>query len=283
MSKYLSHSQVKLFQRCPGAWNLRYKVHADTEPKGVAAAFGIAVHNIIAETYQRLKKEKYDGVLRPEMFAPDGLDRALALKHITGAEKVGDAAGMLHNLCEFANWKFDWRAVLGVEHKFVIKLDGCDKAFLGYIDLLDGDRKGVVRVIDYKTGRVPEARISHDEHADDMQCLNDLLYWCLDDLPEGHDGLDQVGLYAMVAALKYPKADVIEMGLLYLRDGSFWATAKTPTEILKEEARFAAAGVAVLSATAFPYNVTRLCTYCDVRGACPEYLKEPEPLGDIDG
>jgi putative RecB family exonuclease len=127
----------------------------------------------------------------------------------------------------------------------------------GFVDRLDVAPCGAVRVVDYKTGRIPGER---------------------------HEGkaLFQLKFYALVL---WRTRGVVprELRLLYLADREMLRYSPTEAELLAVERMLDALWAAIARATAsgdFRARRSALCHWCDHQARCPEFGGTPPPMPD---
>ncbi|AHH18179.1 putative nuclease [Nocardia nova SH22a] len=124
----------------------------------------------------------------------------------------------------------------------------------GYIDRIDVAPDGRLRVVDYKTGRVP---------APDAE----------------HRALFQLKFYALIV-YRTRGVTPAQLRLVYLRDGEILTYAPEPDELDRFERIVSALWSAITTAGRdgdFPPRPGWMCRFCDYRPLCPAFGGTPPP------
>lgn len=124
----------------------------------------------------------------------------------------------------------------------------------GFVDRVDVSPTGLVRVVDYKTGRAP---------------------W----QPGESKALFQMKFYALVL-LRTRGVVPAQLQLLYLADGQALTYEPEETELRRFERTLSAIWKAILEVGRtgdFRPNPSRLCDWCDHRTRCPAFGGTPPP------
>lgn len=125
----------------------------------------------------------------------------------------------------------------------------------GFIDRVDVAPNGMVRVVDYKTGRSPG---------------------------EGFEGkaLFQMKFYALVIWRTRGLIPAV-LQLVYLGNGEIVRYEPDERDLLATERKVNAVWTAIERATAngeWPHSPSRLCSWCSFQELCPEFGGTPPPL-----
>ncbi len=143
----LSHSQVRMYLRCPQQWKLKYVDRLPEEPKPWFN-LGSAVHAALEAFYDgRVAEpppvEELEEVFRtefdPEAY-PDESERER--RRADGVKMVED----FH-----AKHAPGFEPALAVEKRLDFELEGVP--FVGFVDRVDRTEDDRLRIVDYKTGR----------------------------------------------------------------------------------------------------------------------------------
>lgn len=192
----MSYSRLDTYQSCPAKYFYTYVVKA---PRvfGPAAAMGTIVHSVLEKAdFESLDLDELKTAFFVEKEVEDPDDQV-------GGELVNAAMVLLEEFVDrHAGDDFD---ILGREKDFEMVIGSC--LYRGYIDRIDRERDGSVRVVDYKTGKweVPQKHI--------------------------HSNL-QLGLYALYAEQEYPDLRPVRGELYYLRSGKRKAHTYSAEELV---------------------------------------------------
>ena len=191
----MSYSRLDTYQSCPAKYFFTYVVKAPRR-FGPAAAMGTIVHTVLEEAdFETLDLDtlKASFFEQKEIEDPEGeVD-----------EELVDAAMVL--LEEFVDrHDGDEFNILAREMEFEMLIGSC--LFRGYIDRVDQERDGSVRVVDYKTGKWEVAQKNIPANL-------------------------QLGLYALVAREKFPHLNPVRGELYYLRSGKRKSHTYTDDEL----------------------------------------------------
>ncbi|MFR9750032.1 RecB family exonuclease [Nocardia sp. 004] len=124
----------------------------------------------------------------------------------------------------------------------------------GFVDRIDIAPTGALRIVDYKTGRVP---------GPDYETT----------------ALFQLKFYALMM-LRTRGLVPAQLRLIYLADEQILTYTPDERELLRFERTLSALWAAILEAGrtgVFPPNTSRLCSYCDYKPLCPAFGGTPPP------
>lgn len=160
----LSHSMASLYEQCPRKWHWQY-VKGIRVGSGIAALVGNFAHTILEYLYQEDPDgrtiDKAKEIARehwPEMESNEHF-----IRHELTEEEVmqfkRDSFRNIHGLMQMEDPKSI--EVIATEQKLDVVIDGV--RFGGLVDRIDQE-DGVVRIVDYKTGK-PGAKRYHADKA----------------------------------------------------------------------------------------------------------------------
>jgi putative RecB family exonuclease len=261
----LSPSRAGDFVQCPLLFRLRV-IDRVPEPPSSAATRGTLVHSVLERLFDqpagRRTPEAAAALLQPEW------ERLVAkspeVKDLFGtaaelAEWLASAKSLLGryftledpNRLEPAERELFVRAVIGADpDRFVLR---------GVVDRLDVAPGGLLRVVDYKTGKVP---------------------------PAGYETkvLFQLKLYAL-ALWKIRGVVPKRLQLIFLGSGDVLTFDPQQADLDAAEQKIAAIWAAVRSAVDrehWPAQPTKLCGWCNFRPLCPAHGGTPPPLPPVE-
>ena len=250
----LSPSRAADFKQCPLLYRLR-AIDRLAEPPSAPAVRGTLVHAVLEGVFGRPPQERTQEAAiaavrpgwlaltesRPEVagvVAAEDLDAWLASAESLVATyfTLEDPSRLTAEACE-----------LGLE----ITVDG-DVPLRGFVDRVDVSPTGLLRVVDYKTGRSPH--------------------------PEFESAaLYQVKFYALMV---YRARGIVpaQLKLIYLNDGVTLTYAPSEAELQAFERSVRALWTAVADAVTagdFPATPGRGCEWCTHRAVCPAFGGTP--------
>ncbi|MEU6562509.1 RecB family exonuclease [Nocardia nova] len=252
----LSPSRAMDFRQCPLKYRLR-AIDRIPEIPGRDAVRGTVVHAVLESLYglpsgervparaaalvepawQRLLKDRPEvEVVLEQGGLPSFLDEVDRL--VRGYYRLENPTGFDPESCESL-----------VEVRLA---DG--SPLRGYIDRIDVAPDGRLRVVDYKTGRVP---------APDAE----------------HRALFQLKFYALMV-YRTRGVTPAQLRLVYLRDGEILTYAPEPDELDRFERIVSALWSAITTAGRdgdFPPRPGWMCRFCDYRPLCPAFGGTPPP------
>lgn len=252
----LSPSRAADFKSCPLKFRFR-TIDRLPEPPSAAAARGTLVHAAL----QRMFDVPADARTEDDVAGtlPDLWSRMVADR-----PELAD----LPEVSDLQAWLAAARALVGtyfrMEDPRRFQPDACelrlevtvagDVPTRGFIDRLDVSPGGLIRIVDYKTGRAPAAA-----YAD--------------------NALFQLKFYALML-YRLRGVVVTRLRLMYLGDGQLLEYSPTEAGLESFEQGVAALWSAIERARAtgqFPPKRSKLCDWCAFRPFCPEFGGTPPP------
>jgi putative RecB family exonuclease len=256
----LSPSRAADFKSCPLLYRFR-TIDRIPEAPSRAAVRGTVVHGVLEKLFDLPSTERTLAAARhllPEVW------QRLTVDEPEVAQLFGeDADG-----AELAEWLDSASELLGNyflledpsrfepaarEEKVEVVIDGL--RLRGYVDRLDVNAQGDVRVVDYKTGSTP--REAFEAKA-----------------------LFQMKFYALVL---WRTRGIVprQLRLMYLADTDTLSYAADAEELVKFERTLKAIWAAIERATQtgdFRPSPSRLCAWCDHQVRCPAFGGTPPPF-----
>lgn len=253
----LSPSRANDFKSCP--LKFRYRtIDRIPEPPSAPAARGTLVHGVLQRLFTLDAAERTEAAAAaaiPEMWAEMVADTAeLATLPETDdlAAWFGAARGLLHRYFAMEDPRRIEPQACELRLEVVLP-DGVPTR--GFVDRLDVSPEGLVRIVDYKTGKAPAAA-----YAD--------------------EALFQLKFYALML---FRLRDVVaaRLRLMYLGDGNLLEFTPDRSGLEAFERRLLSLWRAVERATAtgnFPPRRSALCGWCSFQSICPEFGGTPPPF-----
>ena len=249
-----SYSRIDCFEQCPRKYKFRYiekpEIHIT---EGVEAFMGKMVHEALEQCYRLARLEKT--ITRDELLAffrrrwEESLpaDIKVVRENMTADDYFRVGARALERFHE-RHYPFDQEITLGLEQRVVFPLDSEGKYKMqGYVDRLSRDRRGWLRIQDYKTsGNLPTQQdIDRDT---------------------------QLPLYQVAIQDMWPDNNGIELVWHYLQFDTILISHRLPEQL--EELRRTYIGKVTRIERAeelgnFPTNETSLCDWCEYFELCP--------------
>jgi putative RecB family exonuclease len=248
----LSPSRAADFKTCPLLYRFRTIDHLPETPSR-AAVRGTMVHSVLERLFDLPRPERTLDAARemlPEAWGQLAEDPEIAALFAdeAGQEELGEwlasAAELLGNYFTLEDpSRFEPAAR---EELVEVVIDGL--RLRGYVDRLDVNDQGDVRVVDYKTGTTP--REAFEAKA-----------------------LFQMKFYALVL---WRTRGVVprQLRLMYLADSDTLSYAPDAEELVKFERTLMAIWAAIERATRtgdFRPSPSRLCAWCDHQVRCPAF------------
>ncbi|MFD3508955.1 RecB family exonuclease [Nocardia sp. NPDC058666] len=252
----LSPSRASDFKQCPLKYRLR-AIDRVPEPPSRAAVRGTVVHAVLEDLFGLPADER-----QPERAAElvpaawervraerDGVDELVAE---SGPEALfGEVRKLVASYYELEDpRRFEPHSL---EERVEVDLDG-DVPLRGFVDRIDVASNGMLRVVDYKTGRSPGPM--HEARA-----------------------LFQLKFYALMI-LRTRDIVPAQLRLIYLADKSVLTYTPDRDELDRFQRILTALWQAILEAGStgdFPPTRNSMCKFCDFKTLCPEYGGTPPP------
>lgn len=254
----LSPSRASDFVRCPLLYRFRV-LDRLPEPPSPEAVRGSLVHSVLERLFdlepagrdlpaaRSLVAPSWEAALQecPDLAAMFADDEALA-------QWLSSADELLERYFDLE----DPRRLEPAERELYVETDLASGLRLrGYVDRVDVAPSGLVRVVDYKTGRSPS------------------------ELFEGR-ALFQMKFYALVLWRTRGVVPAL-LQLMYLSDGQVLRYAPTEDDLRGTERKVEAIWAAISRATEtgdWRPSPSRLCDWCSHRALCPAWGGTPPPL-----
>jgi putative RecB family exonuclease len=257
-SPALSPSRAGDFMTCPLLYRFRV-IDRIPEPPTQATARGTLVHAVLERLFDHPAAERTPGAAR-ELVAPEW-DRLIAASP--------DLAGLFPDETEREAWLKEVRT--SIDGYFVLedprRLEPAEREWYvetelesglklrGYVDRLDVAPTGEIRVVDYKTGKVP--REAYEASA-----------------------LFQMKFYALVI---WRLRGVIPrmLQLMYLANGEVLRYSPDEADLRATQRKLEALWQAIERARAtgdWRARPSKLCDWCRHKALCPEFGGTPPPL-----
>lgn len=260
----LSPSRAGDFQQCPLLFRLRV-VDKVPEPPNAAATKGTLVHAVLERLFDLPATQRTPGeaveLLRPQW------ERMLAEKPELGGLFAGEQ--------ERADWLAEAEKLLGTyftledptrlepaKRELFVRApmgEGDDRLLLrGFVDRLDIAPNGMLRVVDYKTGKAP---------------------------PPGYEEktLFQMKFYALVL-WKVRGVVPKRLQLLFLGNGEVLTYDPNEADLLAAERKIASIWSAIRAAAEakkWDPKPSKLCGWCSFRELCPAQGGEQPPVPEV--
>jgi putative RecB family exonuclease len=246
----LSPSRAADFKSCPLKYRFR-TIDRLPEPPSAAAARGTLVHAALQRMFAGPAPQRTEAAVTATLpgIWSEMLDREPLLADLPEVADLGAWFDTARDLL---------RTYFGMEDPRRFEPEACellveatlaeDVPARGIIDRLDVSRTGLIRVVDYKTGRSPS--------------------------PAFADGaLFQLKFYALML-LRLRGVVVARLRLIYLSDGQFLEYTPDRAGLEAFESSVAALWSTIREATStghFPPKRSRLCDWCAFKPFCPEF------------
>jgi putative RecB family exonuclease len=258
----LSPSRAADFKLCPLKYRFR-AIDRIPEPPSHAAARGTLVHSILEKLFARPAQG------RTEAWVAD----AVPVLWSALLDRSPDLGGLVDD-ADLDGW---FAAARGLVHTYFsledparFDPDGCelrlevtvrdDVPLRGFVDRVDVSAEGLVRIVDYKTGKAP---------------------------PPAYvgDAMFQLKFYAL---MWYRLRGTVpaRLRLIYLGNGELVEYTPDETELAAFERSVASLWSAVERAAAtgdFPPRRNRLCRWCSFQHLCPAFGGTPPPYPGAGG
>ena len=246
----LSYSRVTTFEQCPRRYRYRYLDGVQEGFDSIEAFMGRQVHSTIEWLYEERRSarqpqanaavakycEIWDRELvsarRPVRIIKDGTP-------LEGYRRAGaDMVARFHR----DRFESDRLETIANERHFLVTL-GERFVFQGYIDRLARDERGLLHIIDYKTGRRVSRGFSGRE-------------------------AEQLEAYAVALFTELDGVEEIELALEFVRTGDRVRRRVTRADRGELERRLVTRIDAMVASTVFPPNPGVLCRWCGFNDVC---------------
>ncbi len=254
----LSPSRANDFAQCPYLYRLRVIDRVPETPQR-ATSLGTLVHAVLERLFDmpaaRRNTDAARGLVQPawEDLVARSPDMAeLVVDSVQRTQFFDDARSRLDTY--FIVEDPTRLEPYGREVRLESSLAG-GPAIRGVIDRIDKAPDGALRIIDYKSGKMP--RPGYGAQAD-----------------------FQMKFYALLVERTEGVRPAL-MRLLYLRDGAVKELVPTEADVATAEAHVRSAWSAITTHAAagtFPTSTSRLCGWCPFQSLCPEFGGTPPPL-----
>lgn len=256
----LSPSRAGDFMQCPLLYRFRVVDRLPEEPSA-AAARGTLVHSVLERLFDVPAAERTleaaVALLEPQWAAlvehePE-LASLVGQQSTDGSAWFADAADLVRRWFALE----DPTRLEPAERELYVEAEVDGLTLRGYIDRLDEAPGGLLRVVDYKTGRSPSQLFEAK-------------------------ALFQMKFYALVI---WRTRGVVPrmLQLVYLGNSEIVRYVPDESDLLATERKVKALWQAIERAAATgdwrPHR-TRLCDWCSHRALCPEFGGTPPPLPD---
>lgn len=258
----LSPSRASDFMQCPLLYRFRV-IDRLPEPPSAAASRGTLVHAVLERLFDLPAAGRTLDAARtlvaPQWAAMVEQDPALA-ELVGEGENAGapDVEAWLEQAMRLVERWFtmeDPQRLEPAERELYVETMSGDLMLRGYIDRLDVAPNGMIRVVDYKTGRSPAPA------------------W------EGK-ALFQMKFYAL-AIWRLRGVVPAMLQLVYLGNGEFLRYQPTEDELLATERKLQALWAAIRTAAEsgqWQPKTSRLCDWCAHQALCPAWGGTPPPI-----
>jgi len=164
---YLSYSQIECFQTCPLHYKLRYLIKIPT-PESAALSFGSSMHGAMQDFYHKVASSAYTKIKQGEKALESLIIKCLDENWIregyqTKSHELETKDTGYRYLKEYLEVGFNKHTIpISLEQSFLVNLPKREGErplkIGGKIDRIDQLADGVIEIIDYKTGRVPDQK-----------------------------------------------------------------------------------------------------------------------------
>lgn len=266
----LSASRISKFEQCRLAWRFRY-VDEKKERPSAAQVRGNLVHLALEKMFAWPPAERQPTAVRAilsaclEELLAEQPERAAAIDQNlpwpAEAYPISDEAKLeFASSCgEFVDTYFQLEnpQQISPSHLEVLVKQPLPNGFelLGYIDRVETNGGGLIRITDYKTGKTPALRFQAKA-------------WF------------QLRLYAWLVWRAWGTVPT-RLQLIYLSDGQIIQHAPDEADLLALEGEVVSISNDIEDAVRsgqFPPNKSPLCAYCSFQELCPVFGGSPPPL-----
>ncbi|MGYP000009001174 len=253
----LSASRAKEYERCP----LQYRLHVldgYREPETRAKALGTIVHAVLEDLF----------ALPPDQRTPEAARAQVGPAYEAAVDKTPAIASLFADEADRDAWLEEARGVIdgyfaieqprwiapAAREERVTTTTAGGVRLLGFIDRIDAAPDGRLRVVDYKTGKVPGPRY-----------VDEALY--------------QMRFYALLLART--RRLPARMQLVYLRAGQVITFDPVADDIRAFERHIDQLWARIesdIENDSFAARKNPLCNWCGVRSLCPVFGGTTPPM-----
>ncbi|APE34459.1 recombinase RecB [Nocardia mangyaensis] len=252
----LSPSRASDFKQCPLKYRLR-AIDRIPEPPSRAAVRGTVVHAVLEDLFGLPAAERDPA--RAALLVPDAWERVRGERD--GLDELvaeGGPEALFEEVRRLVASYYELEDPRrfephSLEERVEVDLDG-DIPLRGFVDRIDIAPNGMLRVVDYKTGRSPGPM--HEARA-----------------------LFQLKFYALMI-LRTRDIVPAQLRLIYLADKILLTYTPDRAELDRFERILTALWRAIIDAGRtgdFPPTRGSMCRYCDFQHLCPEFGGTPPP------
>lgn len=252
----LSPSRAADYRSCPLKYRFRV-IDRIPEPPAPAAVRGILVHAVLEKLFSAAPTKRTPQLAHeqlPEIWQAMVAQDSQLADLVSPQELPAWIAGahdLVNRYFELENPQY--LSPQACELRLEVTLP-TEVPTRGFIDRLEVNADGLMRIVDYKTGRAPAAAY-HGE------------------------ALFQLKFYAL---MMYRLRGIVpaQLLLLYLGNGQRLTYSPTEQELLQFEVTLTELWQAIIAAVAtgnFPPRTSRLCDWCSFKNICPAFGGTPPP------
>jgi hypothetical protein len=264
---YLSASRIKKYLQCPESYHQSY----ENGVKGTAThlVFGTLIHKVFERYYQEDTdiQELYDqewnaaNIVEPEFYR-DGFEIIENFLKLNNKDRYATIGLELPFAIDIQSGKIYDTESVNWEDKdevaaFLKTLEEADAPIIfGFIDRVEYDMDNdILRIVDYKTSRVP---LSQNEADEDIQ----------------------LSMYALVASYLFPEYGNVIEELQYVRLGVPVRTSRTSKELEIFQKWLISIFYKIRDDNVHKATLNRYCGFCDARAGCYAYQELINDGGD---
>ena len=233
----ISPFRLSTFRRCRRQYKYRYVERlpaAPNAPDTMGAHVHAALRDLMAQPPEERSAARAADLLRT-LWATNRAGFAGL------AEEARWRARALEQVQNFTRTPFVGGSPVALER--YLEVDVADGVrVVGRVDRIDERDDGALHIIDYKTGRPPDAAKVDPE---------------------------QLRIYAMMVQ-RHDGRPVGEASFLYLDDGSAWSTQPSETDLEASAGAVVEAVDELMREREYAPNVGRHCAFCDFQRICPK-------------
>jgi hypothetical protein len=254
----MSASRIKTYLQCAEKYHQQYE--NGVKGGAIHLTFGTLVHKVFERYFQEdkdlaeLYQEEWDkaDIADPEFFR-DGFDIVENFRRMNAKDSspmgfelpfaINIATGHVYDasVVDFENDREGSKA-------FLKMLEAEDAPIIfGFIDRVDYDMDNdILRIIDYKTSRIPLTQYEADEDV-------------------------QLSMYALVAKYLFPDYQRVRLELHYVREGVPVVTSRTPEQLDVFQKWLVSIHHKIREDNTHVATLNKYCGWCDAKGNCVAY------------